>query len=167
MNILCKILAIALLCLTPLAPASAARARSRAERSETPWICNGSITFSSAESTGTRLKFWKTKPILRARNSVSALSDKPRVAWSPKCTSPAVGESISPMMFISVVLPLPDGPQTARNSPAWMSSETPCSASIVVSPKWKRRRTSHSRKIGACGREWFMFAFLFILELTD
>jgi hypothetical protein len=40
-------------------------------------------------------------------------------------TEPDVGRSSPAARFSSVVLPEPDGPTTATNSPLWTSSETP------------------------------------------
>ena len=48
--------------------------------------------------------------------------------------SPEVGRSRQPRMCISVDLPEPDGPVTARNSPCPTSSDTPRSARTSTSP---------------------------------
>ncbi len=40
------------------------------------------------------------------------------------------------MMFISVVLPLPEAPMIATNSPRWMRRLTPRSAWTEMSPTW-------------------------------
>ena len=51
-------------------------------------------------------------------------------------TRPSVGESRAPMMFSSVVLPLPEGPSTTTNSSAATSNETSASATTSLSPTW-------------------------------
>ena len=49
-------------------------------------------------------------------------------------TVPSVGESSAPMMFSSVVLPLPEGPSTTVNSPGSTVRSTPSRAVTVLSP---------------------------------
>ena len=66
-------------------------------------------------------------------------------------------------MFISVDLPLPDGPHTARNSPAWMSSEMLFSASMVVSPSRKRRLMLRSFRIGG----WLVLSLMIDLNVDE
>jgi hypothetical protein len=58
-----------------------------------------------------------------------------RVMSCPATTTrPSLGESSAPMMFSSVVLPLPDGPSTTTKSPAPTDSETLASAATSWSP---------------------------------
>ena len=47
---------------------------------------------------------------------------------------PAVGESSAPIMLISVVLPLPEGPRMTTNSPASTLRSTESSAVTVPPP---------------------------------
>jgi hypothetical protein len=49
-------------------------------------------------------------------------------------TRPSVGESRAPIMFRSVVFPLPDGPSTTTNSSAATLNETSASATTSLSP---------------------------------
>ena len=56
--------------------------------------------------------------------------------------SPLVGVSKQPMMFIKVVLPEPDGPVIARNSPALTSKLMPLIASTVSEPTSNERFSS-------------------------
>ena len=82
-----------------------------------------------------RLKVWKTKPSLRALRSArppeeSALTDSPSIR-----TSPAVGVSRQPMRLRSVVLPLPDGPAMATNSPVATVNDTSSSAATPTLPR--------------------------------
>src|SRR6187402_256076 len=57
---------------------------------------------------------------------------------------PPVGLSRPPMRFSSVVLPDPDGPISARNSPCGMSRLTPCSTSMRSDPRLKCLWTSRT-----------------------
>ena len=59
---------------------SSDRARSRQRRPEGPaaGVGSGSSTFSSAVSRGSRLKFWKTKPILSFRSAARCSAREPR-----------------------------------------------------------------------------------------
>src|SRR5579859_7065879 len=75
-----------------------------------PTSISGYSTFSYAESTGTRLNPWKMKPMLRARKSASALSERRPISSPQTSIRPAVGVSIQPIRFSSVVFPLPEGP---------------------------------------------------------
>ncbi len=95
---------------------------------------SGYSTFSAAESTGSRLKVWKTNPIVRARRSASWSGVLPLTSWPSIEIRPVVGVSMQPMRFSSVDLPLPDGPAIARNTPSSMVSVTSCSAVTRCSP---------------------------------
>src|SRR5262249_6866462 len=99
------------------------------------WISSGYSTFSYAVSTGMRLNVWKTNPSLRARRSARRPADSVATGSPSIWTSPDVGVSRQPMRFSSVVLPLPDGPAIARNSPRSTVRETPASAVTVVLPR--------------------------------
>src|SRR5215207_9726594 len=77
----------------------------------------GSITFSTTVSVGKSWKNWNTRPTLRPRQEDSPDSDnEPRSAPTTR-TVPLVGRSIPASRFSSVVLPLPDRPTMATNSP--------------------------------------------------
>ena len=84
--------------------------------------------FSSALSTGSRLKNWKTKPILSRRSSVSLASSSVLRSTPSIVTLPEVGRSRPARQCISVDLPEPDGPMIAVKSPFGKSTETPSSA---------------------------------------
>jgi hypothetical protein len=99
-----------------------------------PAIDSGSRMFSSADSTGSRLKNWKMKPTWSRRSSVSCLSDILVTSRPPISTRPEVGRSSPASTCISVDLPDPDGPMTAVNWPLGTSSETPRTASTADSP---------------------------------
>ena len=85
-------------------------ARGRASR---PASDSGSRMFSSALSTGSRLKNWKTKPILSRRSSVSSASSSSPSSTPSIVTEPEVGRSSPARQCISVDLPEPDGPMIA------------------------------------------------------
>ena len=90
--------------------------------------------FSSADSVGSRLNDWKTKPMWRRRSRVSSRS-RMRVMSSPATlTLPELGVSSPASRCISVDLPEPDGPITAVNSPAGSSSDTPRRAWTLEAP---------------------------------
>jgi hypothetical protein len=86
-------------------------------------------------STGTKLKLWKINPMVCRRSRVSWRSDMVSVALPAMRTRPFVGVSTQPMRLSSVVLPLPEGPAMARNSPSSTSSETPRSAGTTKVPR--------------------------------
>ena len=90
--------------------------------------------FSSADRVGTRLKDWKTKPIWVRRSTVSCLSFSRDSSVSPMKTDPEVAVSSAAQQCMRVDLPEPEGPMTAVNSPARMSSETPSRARTSASP---------------------------------
>ena len=87
-------------------------------------------------SPGNRLKLWNMKLTvwrLRANSSEreAAVTSRP-----PTETLPAVGVSSAPMMFSSVVFPLPEGPSTTTNSPSDTCSSTSSSARTTTGPIW-------------------------------
>jgi hypothetical protein len=90
--------------------------------------------FSYAVSTGTRLYAWKMKPTVSRRNSAAPPFDSPEMSRPAISTVPLVGASSAPMMFSSVVLPEPDGPASAVNSPSPMSRSVPRSACTSTLP---------------------------------
>ena len=67
----------------------------------------------------------------RARGASRRASTSPR---RRACTSPSVGRSRQPRMASSVVLPDPEGPMIATNSPSRMTRSTDRSAWTVSSP---------------------------------
>ncbi len=99
-----------------------------------PLICKGIMTFSKADRTGIRLKFWNTKPIESVRNSDFRLSESFEISCPLKLKYPDVGSSIAPIRFSRVVFPDPDGPHTATNSPSSICKVTPLKAWTIVSP---------------------------------
>src|SRR5215469_7082675 len=54
--------------------------------------------------------------------------ERARKSWPSNCTPPASGVSSPAITRSSVVLPEPEGPSSARNSPGRASIETPFSA---------------------------------------
>ena len=87
------------------------------------------------ERIGTRLKNWKTKPVLRPaelrRRVVAEPADRRRRRGRPRRS---VGRSSPPRRWRSVLLPEPDGPITATNSPGSTASDTPRTASTSAPP---------------------------------
>ena len=99
------------------ASASAARSRGaaragRRRRAARRRRCRAAVACSA------RKNCWNTNPIRLARSAASCRSDKPATSKPVILTVPAVGRSRLPITCSSVVLPDPDGPTTATNSPA-------------------------------------------------
>ena len=93
------------------------------------------MTFSRAVNRGSRLKFWKTKPIRRLRTQARSVSDS-RVTSPPSISCrPDVGRSRKPSRLISVVFPEPDAPISATISPRAIESETPRSTGTSIDPR--------------------------------
>jgi hypothetical protein len=69
--------------------------------------------FSSAVSTGIRLKNWKMNPSLSRRSLVRSPSSRLVISTPSSTTDPLVGRSRPARMCISVDLPEPDGPMMA------------------------------------------------------
>ena len=90
--------------------------------------------FSHTVSTGTRLKLWNTKPILRRRKMVRASSFREKMSLPSTVTAPPVGRSSPPSMCSKVDLPEPEVPTIATNSPSSTARSTPSSAFTSVSP---------------------------------
>ena len=90
-------------------------------------------TFSSALMRESRLKPWKTKPILsRRRAARPSLSSRETSTPSHRYV-PDEGVSRQPIRFIKVDLPEPDGPMIATNSPRAMYRLTPFNATTSAS----------------------------------
>ena len=82
-----------------------------------------------------RLKVWKMNPTLKRRILVSFLSSRAVISSPPIFTLPSVGVSMHPMMFSSVVFPLPEGPTIEMNPPSSTERSTPRRAWTTVSPR--------------------------------
>jgi hypothetical protein len=90
--------------------------------------------FSSALSTGSRLKAWKMNPT-RSRRSWVRASSESVVRSTPSSTAvPDVGRSRPARRCMSVDLPEPDGPMMAVKAPAGKSTVTPSSAVTAAPP---------------------------------
>ena len=110
--------------------------------------------FSSAESIGSRLKNWKTKPMCSRRSLVRSVSPRSVISVPAISTLPDVGWSSPARMCIRVDFPEPDGPITAVSAPFGTLTETPRSASTAVSPAPYRRVTSVATTTGPFSRAW-------------
>ena len=106
----------------------------RASLGEAPASSRGSSTFSMALKTGIRLKAWNTKPMAWARCLVRRASLMEVMSSPLTITDPASMSSRPDRQFNSVVLPEPDGPITATNSPRSTTRSTPRNASTVSAP---------------------------------
>src|SRR6478672_3256648 len=73
--------------------------------------------FRWTEAFGSRLYCWKMKPIFSLRMRASSRPDSPSTRSPSSEYVPEVGVSRQPRIDISVDLPDPDGPMSARNSP--------------------------------------------------
>jgi hypothetical protein len=99
-----------------------------------PAIDSGNRMFSSALSTGSRLKVWKMKPTRSRRSCVSLRSSRSVSSTPSNFTEPEVGRSRPARMCISVDLPEPDGPMIAAKRPLGKSTLTSASASTAAWP---------------------------------
>jgi len=124
-----------------LAIASRTRAASSPDRGSSPAIVNGRPTFSTTLSNGTRLNDWNTNPVRSRRSRVASSSDSRPIGAPSSSTSPLVGRSSPPSSWSNVLLPDPDGPISATNSPASTCRLTPRTAS-TVSPGSRNCRVS-------------------------
>src|SRR3990172_9092659 len=109
-----------------------------------PVSSKGSSTFWKAVSTGIRLYIWNTNPTWRARQAVSLRPDMWVISSPATVMLPALGTSSPPSRLRSVVLPEPEGPMKATNSPLSTSRFRPWSTSISSLPRWyflSRERT--------------------------
>ncbi len=106
------------------------------------WYSSGSMTCSIAESRGIRLYPWNINPIFFPRNSASSSSVSFFVFTPSSRYSPLVGLSRSPMVFMSVDFPLPDGHMIATNSPSLIVRLIHLSILRVSPPIWYSRMMS-------------------------
>ncbi len=107
---------------------SASRAVLLASPADLPSSSKGNSTFSTAESTGSKLKSWNMKPkysarILERSSSLTANSDLSSIV-----TVPEVGSSMPDRTLSKVVLPQPEGPMIAIISPSPILTLTPLTA---------------------------------------
>src|SRR5213593_990457 len=114
-------------CVMPTSSSSSFRRFARIE-GPFPASRNGSSTFSSAVSVGTRLKNWKMKPTFASRYLTRSPSAKSTRLEPSTSIRPAVGRSIPPMRLSNVVFPHPEGPWTATSSPSATCMSRPRSA---------------------------------------
>ena len=121
---------------------------SQASSGSRPAIAIGRSMFSLAVSIGSRLKNWKTNPMLSRRNRVRASSLSVVISVPSTVTEPSLGLSSPARMCMSVDLPDPDGPMTAVSLPRSISTDTSCSAVTAVSPSPKRRLTADAVTTG-------------------
>src|SRR5438094_1665494 len=94
------------------------------------------MTFSRALVRGSKLKLWKTKPILRLRTSARCSGLSVEISSRSSQYLPEEGRSRQPRMFIRVVLPEPEAPMSATISPLAMVNDTPLSTGTSTSPRW-------------------------------
>ena len=80
----------------------------------------GSSIFLRASNRDIRLKVWNTNPIFFPLILASSISESVEVSKLSIKYVPLVGLSRQPIRFINVVLPLPEGPMMATNSPGSM-----------------------------------------------
>ena len=92
------------------------------------------MMFCSTDSSGIRLNAWKIKPMFLRRKMVRAFSFMAKVFFSLMKTSPEVGVSRAPIMFSRVLLPEPDSPTMATNSPLGTEKVTSFKACTAASP---------------------------------
>ena len=97
-------------------------------------MSSGSVMFSAAARTGSRLNDWNTKPTRSRRSRVSRLSGIPLISSAPIQARPPVTESSPAMQCISVDLPEPDGPITEVKVPSGISMDTPARAVTAFGP---------------------------------
>ena len=112
-------------------------------------MCNGSSTFSCAESSGIRPNDWNTKPMSLLRSSTSSDSRSSGRLRPSSITDPAVGLSSPAMRFSRVVFPEPERPITARNSWPYTSMSMPSTAATAESPE-PNTRTSPRTDMRGC-----------------
>jgi hypothetical protein len=100
------------------------------------WICRAISRFPRTVRVGSRLKRWKTNPILSRRICVRSASPTPEISTPSTKIWPEVGRARPPSRWSSVDFPHPDGPTMETNSPRsiWMS--TPRKASTLTLPTW-------------------------------
>ena len=107
-------------------------------------------TFSVASKAGSRWWNWNTNPSVPSLAAVSASSDSVSIRRPCSRYSPAVGRSSRPIRLSSVLLPEPDGPIMAANSPGASARSMPCSTSVSIGvPMPYDLRMPRSSTIGA------------------
>src|SRR5947208_1733291 len=84
------------------------------------------------------------KPTWRVRQRASSASLMPEMQSSPTKISPPLGRSSPAIRLRSVVLPEPDGPISARNSPSGTSRLSPKRTLICSLPRRKNLCTSRT-----------------------
>ena len=110
--------------------ASRSLARAGAPAVRTPLSSIGSSTFWRALRYGSRFRAvcCQTKPTTRRRYSVRSRRPMSPRTWPATTARPADGTSSPPRMFMRVLLPLPEAPTSAMNSPGSTSRSSPWSA---------------------------------------
>ena len=109
------------------------RAWSRCARLTRPSAMRaGNVTFSSAENAGSRWWNWNTKPSVLRRRRVRAASSRPCTSSPSSRKLPEVMRSSKPRMLSKVLLPEPEGPISAMNSPRRTCRLMPCSTSASL-----------------------------------
>ncbi len=107
--------------------------------------------FWATVSVSSRLYCWKTKPIRRRLNLVSAASPSPVSSVPSTITIPPSGRSSPAAHCNSVDFPEPEGPMTAVNVPRARLSVTPSSARTALSSLPYVLLTLTSRSASAAG----------------
>ena len=93
-----------------------------------PLMVSASAMFSMPVSVSSRLESWKMKPSSSRRKALSLFFDMVVMSLPLMSMRPAEGRSMVEMQLSIVVLPEPDGPMMATNSPRATSKLTPASA---------------------------------------
>ena len=88
--------------------------------------------FSSMVRVSSRLKSWNTKPSRSRRNLASSDSDRSATLTPSSRIFPALMASMVEMQLSRVVLPEPEAPMMARNSPASTSKLTRSRALVTL-----------------------------------
>src|SRR5690606_19640573 len=116
---------------------------------------SGTSTLSNRLRSGIRLKPWKMKPIFWLRRRERASSPRWLTSWPSSRYWPLVKVSSSPAMLRKVVLPEPDGPVTATNSPSRTCRSSERSAWVST---WSVRKSLETDCIwsmgGSCAERW-------------
>ena len=87
------------------------------------------------EKVSRRLKSWNTNPSRARRKAARSRSRMAERGFPSSTTSPAVGRSRAARIFSRVVLPDPDSPMMATNSPASTVKSTSVRAWTWFPPK--------------------------------
>ena len=74
-------------------------------------------------------------PTLTARHAPGRVSERVEMSTPPMMTVPLSALSMPAMRFSSVLLPEPDGPMSARNSPSQISKVMLSSTGTVWDPR--------------------------------